>query len=184
MQKGSDMPAWMACEDALTRLKDELVLEAIDILHQEVAAGRIDINGYVSLLPDKPDEIQRDMYIINNLRMSEQEIMDQYGHYMHETEEKDTYKLRRMEDLRKFLLSVRAISTLMHLSEIAGAWAEDTGRYPRETELSTIFEKTARASADRIEVLDFVLSSAKFMKSQALDSKELSALRMARSAIA
>ena len=184
MAKDSDIPAWMVCEEALTRLKDELVLEAIDILHQEVKAGRIDINGYVSLLPDKPDEIQRDMYIINNLRMKEHEIMEQYGHYMQQTDEKNPHTLSRIESLRKFLLSVRAISTLMHFSEIVGAWADDTGRYPKESEISVILEKTARSSADRLEVLDFVLSSTKFIKNQTLDGRELGALRKARNAIA
>ena len=35
MEKDATL-AWMVCDDILTRIKDELILEAIDILHDEI----------------------------------------------------------------------------------------------------------------------------------------------------
>jgi hypothetical protein len=184
MTADSDVPAWMVCEDIITRLKDELVLEAIDILHEEMKQGRVDINGYVSLLPDKSDEIQRDMYIINNLRMREHEILEQYRPYLDGSSENDPDRLKRAEDLKKFVLSVGAISTLMRFSEIAGLWADDTGKYSEIRDQRQIMIKTLGMAHERLEVLEFVLSSSKFMKSETLSPEEMEMLKGARSQVA
>ena len=174
----ADAPAWMLCEDIITRLKDELILEAIDVLHGEMKAGRIDINGYKSLLQDKPSELQRDMYIINNLIEREHEIMEQYMPFIRGLDkETDPEKVARIEDLKKFILSVNAISTLMRLSRIAETWAEDTGRYSASHDPEEIMIGTIGMAEDRAEVLEFVLDAAKFEKSEALTAKELSLLR-------
>jgi len=176
-----DAPAWMACEDIITRLKDELILEAIDLLHEEIKAKRIDISGYVSLLPDKSDEIQRDMYIINNLVERQSEILEQYRPFLEGKADHSTaQKVARIEELRKFVLSVQAISTLMKLSSIAESWAEDTGKYSGLTDPLEIMLRTISMSQERSEVLDFVVSSSKFARSEALTKKELDMLREAQ----
>ncbi len=167
----------MLCEDIITRLKDELVLEAIDIMNGEIKAGRVDIKGYVSLLPDKSDEIQRSMYIINNLRIREHEIVEQYAPYLGEMDEKDPEKLKRIEDLRKFVLSVGAISTLMRFSEIAAAWADDVGRHTELKDQEKIIISTIRGMNDRIEILEFAISSGKFIRSETLTNDEISMLK-------
>lgn len=179
-----DAKAWMACEDMITRLKDELILEAVDILHVELKEGHIDITGYVSLLPDKSDELQRDMYIIGNLIERENEMTQQYRPFIESMEhEKDPKKLASIEELRKFMLSVHAISELMKMSSIAGRWADDTGKYSDSDDQVKIIVSTARMADERIEVVDFVLSSKRFLKSEALTDRELDMLRDARKAI-
>ena len=179
------VPSWMTCEDMITRIKDELILEAIDILHDEMKAGRMDMRGYVSLLPDKSDEIQRDMYMISNLMRSEAEILEKYKPYFAgKADEADPARVESVESLKKFVLSVQAISILMRLSEVAGRWADDTGKYSGIKEPERIMLNTARMAEERIELLDFVLSSSKFGKSEVLTLKELGMLREVRSAMA
>ncbi len=177
-----DAPAWMLCEDMITRLKDELILEAIDMLHEELKAGRVDISGYVSLLPDKPDELQKDMYIIGNLVQRESEIEAMYGPLIaNAPNEKDPRKVERMEGLRKFMLSVRAISTLMRLSEVAGEWAQSTGRYSRYVNIGEILSRSMQEDGARCELVDFVLSSVRFLRSEALTGDEIGIVKQARS---
>ncbi len=171
----------MVCEDVITRLKEELVLEAVDILHEEVKSGRIDMKGYVPLLPDKSNELQHDMYMINNLRMREHEIIEQYRPYLQGHTETDPDKLRQVEELKKFVLSVGAISTLMRFSDTAGAWAEDTGKHSKISDQEKIFVDTIKSSEERLEVLEYVLSSVKFLKSEALSKDEISLLKKALS---
>lgn len=166
----------MLCEDMLTRLKDELILEALDILHGEMEAGRIDIKGYTALLPDKSDEMQRDMYLINNLRLREAEIREQYAPYLDGTREWDQEVMQRIDGLRKFVLSVNAISMLMKFSDISGEWADDTGRFSREVDLKAVLVGSMKMSADRMEVAEFVVSSRKFGDSGALSAPEMKAL--------
>ncbi len=179
-----DAPAWMLCEDMITRLKDELTLEAIDILHEELKEGRIDISGYVSLLPDKPDEMQKDIYIINNLVQREDEIAEQYQPEIERIGiETDPDKVERAERLGKFMLSVHAISALMGLGEIAGKWAQGIGKYSSYARVGEIISRSMGDDPARGELVDFVLSSSRFARSQALSESELDLFRKARPSI-
>ena len=176
-----DAPTWMLCEDMITRLKEELILEAIDILHDELKAGRVDISGYVALLPDRSDELQKDMYIIGNFVQRQSEIEEQYRPLIENAaNEKDPERVAAIERLGKFLLSVRAISTLMRLSEIAGDWAGSTGKYSRYADRKEILSRGMVEDGARCELVDFVLSSRKFISSKALTDDEIAILRQAR----
>lgn len=178
----SEVPAWMLCDDMITRIKDELVLEAVDLLHAEIKAGHIDVNGYTAALPDRPAELQRDMYLIGNLVEREHEIMQQYAPYTKETTETDPKKLSRIEELGKFVLAVQAISMLMRLTAVAERWASDTGKYSALSDPAQILAKTAMMAEERKELMEFVLSSKKFMKSEALSDGEMKTLEAARKA--
>ena len=180
MENDDSTAAWMLCDDIITRVKDELILEAVDILHEELKAGRIDLKGYVNVLPDKAQELQRDMYLINNLVQREQEIIAQYAPYLDGNGQHDSDKLSRIEDLRKFVLSVKAISMLMRLSIAAERWALDTGKYSALSDPVQIIKKTAIMADERKEILDFVLSHSKFTKSEALSGEEMGILASAR----
>ncbi|MDE1768182.1 MAG: hypothetical protein KGH64_02670 [Candidatus Micrarchaeota archaeon] len=177
MGKAADAPAWMICEDILTKAKDELVLEAMDILHEEIKAGHIDIKGYVAPLPDKSGEIQKDMFIINNLRMREQEITEQYSKYIEDNIEMDPERLERSDELKRFMLSVKGISLLMYMSEIVGVWADATGNYSQIDDPAMIISKTLKDDERRVDVLTYVLASSKFINSEALSDEETAILR-------
>ncbi|MHB1830570.1 MAG: hypothetical protein ACYCO0_04210 [Candidatus Micrarchaeaceae archaeon] len=182
---GGNVPSWMTCEDIITRMKDEIILEAIDILHDEIKAGRMDIRGYTALLPDKSNEIQKDMYMVRNLVQREEEILEKYKPYFGgKLDETDPAMVERVEELKKFVLSVQAITMLMRLSEVAGRWADDTGKYSDIKEPERIMLNTARMADERAELIDFALSNSRFGKSEALTANELGMLREVRSAMA
>ena len=75
-------PAWMVCDDILTRIKDELILEAIDILHDEINSKHLVIEGYSPVVLERSEEMQRDIYLINNLMERAEEISANYGKYL------------------------------------------------------------------------------------------------------
>lgn len=168
----------MLCDDIITRMKDELVLEAVDLLHAEIKAKRIDISGYTALMPDKSAELQRDLYIISNLVARGHEIMDQYGPYL-DAAERDPERLARKEELKKFLMSVQGITMLMRYSTIADTWATDVGKFSSLTDIAQILARTANMADERKELMDYVLSNKKFKDSEALSDEELAALRSA-----
>jgi hypothetical protein len=168
-----EVPAWLLCYDLLTKTKDELILEAIDLLHEEIKAKRIDIQGYTSLLQDKPEELQRDMYIINNLILREAEIKKQYSDYLVDNKNtKNGETLMQVEALRKFLLSVDAISLLMGFSRELDQWAEDTGEFYETANPSEVIAKTMAMDEHRYPILEYVLSSKKFAKGEAISEEE------------
>ena len=84
MENVQDDPAWMVCEDLLTRAKDELILEAIDLLHARINDGSVSIDGYVVTLPDRSQEVARDIFVINNLLSEQSQIRDTYARYIKE----------------------------------------------------------------------------------------------------
>ena len=52
-----EMPIWMLAQEILTTIKNELVLEAIDLLHKDIKENRVEINGQTIKLPSKPSDI-------------------------------------------------------------------------------------------------------------------------------
>lgn len=175
MDNKDGVPAWLACEDILTRTKDELVLEAIDILRSEMKAGRIDIKGYVAALPEKGQELEQDLFIVNNLIARAPEIREQYKSYLKsEADGKitDPETIARGEGLRRFLMSVDAIDLLMKFSRAFGMWADDVGIYSTLKDPVDIMVKTANMDDDRIEALEFTLASKTFEKNEALSNEE------------
>lgn len=171
------MPAWLVCYDLFTRIKDELILEAIDILHEQMEAKNIDIQGYVSVLQDKSQEVQRDMYIINNLLLREREIREQYQSYINGSAgDRNPDVVLRVEQLKKFMLAVDAISMLMNLSKRFEEWTEDTGNFHESRDIAEVIVKSMLLDSGRKPMLEYVLASRRFRKSDAIKADELKLL--------
>ncbi len=168
-------PAWLICDDILTKCKDEIILEAIDILHEEVKAKRIDMQGYVPMLIDKSEEVERDMFLINNLLSRSHEIRENYKDYMKtesEIKNPDPALVARDEELRKFMLALDSIIYLMNLSRVFESWAADVGVFSNIKDPVEVFEKTMHHNNERMEALKFILSSSTFWKSEPLSEDE------------
>ncbi len=169
------VPAWLICEDILTRTKDELILEAIDILKKEMKEGRVDIKGYVAALPEKGQELEQDLFIVKNLVSRAPEIREQYKDYMKREqagEITDPETVSRAEGLKRFLMSVDAIDLLMRYSTVFGMWADDVGVYSSLNDPVDIMVKTANMDEERVDALNFTLSSKTFEKNDAISNEE------------
>jgi hypothetical protein len=178
MADNGEMPAWLLCEDILTKIKDELILEAIDILHEEINQRRINIEGYVPILPEKTEEVERDLFLLNNLLSRREEIKEQYRRYSQERQKKDPEQVMRMEALNKFLMSIDAITFLMDTSHVFEMWADETGKYSRIRDPSELLS-TSASNEERIAALRFILSSSKFTENEPLGDEEFAILRQA-----
>ncbi|MDE1823400.1 MAG: hypothetical protein KGH50_03680 [Candidatus Micrarchaeota archaeon] len=172
-----DTPAWMLCEDMLTKAKDELILEAIDILHEQINEKRIDIQGYVPVLMDKSEELQKDMFIINNMLANKEQIKSQYASYLGK-DTKDPSELSRIEELKKLVMAMDAIDFLMAMSHVFESWAEETGNYPAVKDPLQLLKK-GMTNEQRIEALKYILSSKKFRENEALTESEMTLLNQA-----
>ncbi len=175
--------AWMQCEDMLNKIREELILEAVDTLHAEAAAGRIDIKGNVVTTPDKSGDLERDMFVINNLLEHESEMREKYTMYITEKEssgELDAYAVGRIEELKKFLLALTEITTLMHYSHQVNAWIEDARKLSSMDDPVKIIAATMAHNEPRIELLAFVLKRKAFVKEEVLTDEERGILERAR----
>ncbi len=179
MEKSDGVPAWLKCEDMLTRAKDELILEAVDLLKLEMKEKRIDIKGYIAALPDKGQELEQDLFMIGQLIARVEEIRSQYSGYLEKERDgeiTDPEVIARGEALRRFLMSIDAIDMLMHFSRVFGTWADDTGVYSSLKDPVDVMVKSASLDGGRADALDFVLSSKKFSESDALSNDEMQVL--------
>ena len=123
-----EMPIWMLAQEILTKIKNELVLEAIDLLHKEIKENRVEINGQTIKLPDKSTEFETDMFIIKQLIEKENEIISTYSEFIRkfDVESKNSAQfVERIEELRKFLMSVSSIKILMNFSKTVDLWILD-----------------------------------------------------------
>ncbi len=182
MDKREDMPPWMLCQEILVKSKNELVLEAIDALHREADAKRIDITGSTIKIEGKDNDIDRDIFVINNLLAQENEIRERYGKYIDRAdrgEEKDPAVIERVIELRKFLLSLTEIHLSMKYAKVFDRWVLDVGSAASLEDPKKIIAETAKADAERIDALEFVIEDRKFMKNEGLSNEEMEILRQA-----
>ncbi len=174
----SDVKAWLLCEDVLTQIKDELVLEAVDILKKEKKEGRMSISGYVPAMPEKGGELEEDLFMINKVVENAKEMRSTWSRYLEDSGSDGSVPPSRIEELKKFLLAVDAIDLLMHTSNVFKKWADDTGRFQKTERPVDVIVESARGSKTRIEALGFVLSSSTFNGSNCpLKNDELSILK-------
>ncbi|MEM0201054.1 MAG: hypothetical protein QXD23_01480 [Candidatus Micrarchaeaceae archaeon] len=177
----TDIPKWMIAQEILIKAKNELILEAIDTLHKEVKENRLQINGNVIKLPDKSSEIEMDMLIINNLLEQEQQIVKNYGKFIKEKEdsEKDPLIVERINELKKFLMSVTQIKILMNFAKTIDEWVLDFANSMNINNVPKIISETAKRNVERIELLSFIIDNKKFYANEALNEEEIKNIKEA-----
>lgn len=182
MDNDKDTPAWMLCDEILTKAKDEMILEAIDILHEEINQHRVTIEGYTPILLDRSEEMERDLFLLKNLLSRREEIRQNYKRYTEEKEHKDPALVMRIEELKKFLMAVDGIDLLMKMSHVFETWSEEMGKYSRVRDPNELLAAST-SNEERVSALKFVLSSSKFKENEPLSEEEISIMRFALNAI-
>ena len=173
MENVQDDPAWMVCEDLLTRAKDELILEAIDLLHARINDGSVSIDGYVVTLPDRSQEVARDIFVINNLLSEQSQIRDTYARYIKERSGDITAKtVENVEKMKRFLLFLDELSMLMYHSDIFGDWITEAWQHSKLNDISLIIANTMIGNEDRTDAVKFILNNATFIKEEVFTADE------------
>lgn len=174
MQKDDDdIPAWLLCEDMFNKIKTELITEAMDTLQEAVDSKAIEISGSLVSLPDKPSDTEMRMFIINRLIEQREGIAERYrGQLQSEGSSADPKKVQQLERLKKFLLAVEQISMLMQYSRIFDPWINEVGMQAAVKDPSQVIKNTIKGDEKKIEVLQYVLRSAKMEKEEILTKRE------------
>lgn len=171
-----DVQAWILCMDLLIKVKNELIAEAMELLHREMEAKRISMQGSFMPMSEGESEAERDMFLIQNLLAQEHEIMGKYGTYLVEMpkrEKIDEDKIRSADELRKFLMALNRMSRLMRYSRIFDEWASDASYEVRQASVSSILEKTiAVHGSSRREALEFAMKDEELVVSGVLADDE------------
>lgn len=168
---------WLIAQDMFTKVKDELVLEAIDILHEQVEKKRISIEGYTVTLPDQQADVDRDIFILNKILAEAGNIRSQYSEYMKDSAaagEKDARLIERIEELRKLLLAISEIEMLMSMSDAAKDMIELVSMHVTESDVAEVIAKAASESHNTamIELMKYIQGSKRFAKACVFDDAE------------
>lgn len=177
-----DVPAWLMCEDILNKAKTELITEAMDTLHEEVVAKNIEITGSLIKLPEKPSDTELDMFVINRLLDEAPKIKEVYGKYVSDKdsgEAQNSSYIQRMENLKRFLMSIDKISILMSYGHKIDDWVYDVSMLVQIDDPVKIIEETLKNNSDRNEIIKFILGNKTFLKEEIFTKDERSILEMA-----
>ncbi|MDE1810570.1 MAG: hypothetical protein KGH66_00820 [Candidatus Micrarchaeota archaeon] len=172
-RSSDDTPAWMTCVDILNKAKVELITEAMDTLNNEISEKRIEVNGSLITLPDRPNDADRDMFIITTMLEQSPQIKQRYGSFIEASRDsKDPNVVMQVERARKFLLALEQIELLMGYSTYFDDWMHDASVLANVGDPSEIFRRTVSHSKERAEILDFMLSSKTFIKEEIFTKEE------------
>lgn len=175
-----DTPAWMVCVDMLNKAKVELITEAMDTLNNEISEKRIEVNGSLITLPDRPNDADRDMFIITTMLERAPQIRERYGSFIESGEGSDDPNVvLQVERARKFLLALEQIETLMGYSTYFDEWMHDASLLANIKEPEEIFRKTVSHNKERSEILRFMLGSKTFVKEEIFTEEERKFLQAA-----
>ena len=168
-----DTPAWMVCVDMLNRAKVELITEAMDTLNNEISEKRIEVNGSLITLPDRPNDADRDMFIITTMLEQAPQIRQRYGSFIESGQgSKDPNVVLQVERAKKFLLALKQIATLMGYSTYFDEWSRDASLLANISDPAEILRKTVAHSSERAEILRFILESKTFAKEEIFTDEE------------
>jgi hypothetical protein len=168
-----DNPAWLTCEDLFSKIKTELITQAMDTLDIAVNEKLLDIKGSLITVADKPSDTEMKMFIINKIIEEKEKIVEMYNGYLldiQSSEKLNADRLEQKERLEKFLLYVEKISTLMDYSTLLDAWMNEMSMEVLEKNPSEIIKKTINNS--RRKILEYVLRNSTMVKEEILDNDE------------
>lgn len=182
MEDSKDMPAWLICGDILVRIKNELILEAIDVLHNEIEEKRMQIAGSIIALPDRSEETEKETLVLNKLLREEANIRATYNEYIRQIENSSSLTpetIERIGELKKFLLSLAKILVVMKFAKLFEDWVKDVGNNMKITLPSELIYSTAMSDIERVEALGFIISNRASRKEKILSDEEFGVLSRA-----
>jgi hypothetical protein len=177
-----ESPAWMVCEDLVSRIEAELMSEALDLLEDEIKAGRVKVEGNLVTSSELTSEAEKHLFILDRLLEDESNLRYRYENLVNAVEEgreSNPEVVARLEEVKKFLLVVSQISMTVKQAKVFAAWFTDAGSNMKIKDPSEILYLTSVGNQERKEALDFVLTSKAFIRSEALKDGEFETVRKA-----
>lgn len=172
----------MVCEDLLIRIEAELMSEALDLLHEEVKVGRVKVDGNLVTASEQTSQAENDLFILNKLIEDEGNLRLRYANLVkavEEGQETNPDVVSRLEEVKRFLLTVSQISMTVAYAKVFSQWFNDAASQIRTQNPAEVLYNTAKVNSERREALEFVVNSKAFTKSEVLNERETGILKEA-----
>jgi hypothetical protein len=178
MQKGTSVPAWLLCEDIMTKMKEALVDEALTTLHNEIDSGRIKLDAKWINTESQTEALERDMFLINNLIEQAPNMLQVQNDYIMKNEnagaKMDAEKIEKLENVKRLSMAVSYISVLMRNATVIDDWIKTVEQLPQDSDSKSILKQTL--DDERLDLVKFVLKTKPF-NDGIFSEEELSILR-------
>lgn len=173
----SRIPSWIACEDLLVKMREELIDRAIKLLNREIEAGHIAVNGSTLFSSEANADVEEAMYLINNLIDDSGRLHKEYSEYIEKNNGKklSDAEAKKFGELQKFVLSVEQLNMLMEYARVLSSWADAAGKMIEGKDTEDILRKTADKEELRKTVLEFFINDSECRV--LLSSKEIEAIK-------
>ncbi len=170
--KATETPAWMACDEIVSKSRDELLSQAISVMREQIEKKRISLEGHLPTLTEGEGEKEKDMFLLLQLVKEHENIEIQFASYIREAQ-MSKQELSRVDELEKFLLSLRQIMMLYNYSRACESWLIDVEKELRERRSEIILARTALHDPQiRREILEHLLADKTLMKDNVFSSAE------------
>ena len=173
----SRIPSWIACEDLLVKMREELIDRAIKLLNREIEAGHISVNGSTLFSSEANADVEEAMYLINNLIDDSGRLHKEYSEYIEKNNGKklSDAEAKKFGELQKFVLSVEQLNMLMEYARVLSSWADAAGKMIEGKDTEDILRKTIDKEELRKTVLEFFINDSECRV--LLSSKEIEAIK-------
>lgn len=178
------MPAWMIAEEILSKAERILMESALELLRSQIKSGTIKVDGTFVPSSEASGEAERDLFLMEKLIADEENLYHRYQNLVSSVEsgkEQDMHIVERMEEIKKFLLSVSQISLTAKNAKVFREWFSDAGSKMSIKDPAEILDSTAMLRQERASALEFFVGNKKFINSEILMPEEIEILKKAYS---
>lgn len=173
----SRIPSWIACEDLLVKMREELIDRAIKLLNREIESGHIAVNGSTLFSSEANADVEEAMYLINNLIDDSGRLHKEYSEYIEKNNGKklSDAEAKKFGELQKFVLSVEQLNMLMEYARVLSSWADAAGKMIEGKDTEDILRNTVDKEELRKTVLEFFINDSECRV--LLSNKEIEAIK-------
>lgn len=173
------MPAWMVCDGIISKMRDELLSQAVSVMHEQLEKKRISLEGRLPTFDESSSGQERDAFLLSQIVKEHKNIEKQFGEYI-EHAKVGRENLARIEELQRFLLELRQIVMLSDYSKVCESWMADAERELKESSAARILARTmAKDLEKRRAVLDFTLRDKRLASEKVFSEEERKAMQEA-----
>ncbi len=171
MQNDNDTPAWMVCDELISKMRDEILSQAVSAMREQLEKKHIALEGQLPSASEEGSEKERDAFLLEQIVKQHENMERQFGEYL-EVAGLDKTAMARAEGLRRFLLELRQIVLLDGYAKECERWLADAEKELKGRDAAEIMAKTIKKDEKRREVLDYALKNKQFVRENVFSEGE------------
>ncbi len=158
-EQNGTMPAWLVCDGIIAKARDELLSQAISVMHEQLDKKRISLEGELTVVDEANSEREKDRFLLSQLVKEHANIEKKFSSYLEEAKI-SKQDANRMQELERFLLELRQIMLLSDYAKACESWLVEVEKALSEKAPERILASTIKKEPQqRREILEYLLKN-------------------------